>query len=306
MSAAETHHVPDAPDTALPAGACDCHVHVIGTPEAYPMVAQRHYTPGPASLDALRRHLSGLGLQRAVIVQPSVYGTDNRCTLDSLDRLDGAARGVVVPPEDVAPDALRRMHARGARGVRINLESSGRQDAAALDDLLARWSARIADLGWHLQLYAAAGVVRVLADRLATLPVKVVLDHFALVDGDPRDGGAATVADLLRTGRVLVKLSAPDRLAAPGSAGAWARACVEAAPASLLWGSDWPHTARQPEAGRWGVSAYRAIAPGELLDTLHAWLPTSALRRLVLVDTPAALYGFPPADATRGRPRVDP
>ena len=134
MSAAETHHVPDAPDTALPAGACDCHVHVIGTPEAYPMVAQRHYTPGPASLDALRRHLSGLGLQRAVIVQPSVYGTDNRCTLDSLERLDGAARGVVVPPEDVAPDALRRMHARGARGVRINLESAGRQDAAALDD----------------------------------------------------------------------------------------------------------------------------------------------------------------------------
>lgn len=285
--------VPDAPDPALPDGACDCHVHVIGAPAAFPMVPDRHYTPGPAPLDALRRHMAVLGLRRAVIVQPSVYGTDNRCMLDALDRLDGAGRGVAVPADDVAPAELRRMHARGVRGVRINLESAGSQDIAMLEAMLARWSERIADLGWHVQLYAASGVVAALADRIAALPTRVVLDHFALMATAPGAGEPwTTIGDLLRTGRVLAKLSAPYRLPAPGSAGAWARTFVEAAPASLLWGSDWPHTARQAEAGRRGISAYRRIAPSELADALRAWLPSPGLRRLVLADTPTALYGF--------------
>lgn len=257
------------------------------------MVADRHYTPGPAPLEALRRHMAALGLQRAVIVQPSVYGTDDRCLLDALDRLEGTGRGVAVPPDDVSPSELRRMHARGVRGVRINLESSGSQDVAVLEAMLARWSGRIADLGWHVQLYAASDVVAALADRLAALPTRVVLDHFALMAQVPgADGPGTVIADLLRTGRVLVKLSAPYRLPSPAAARDWARTFVEASPRSVLWGSDWPHTARQPEAGRLGVSAYRRIAPGELADALRAWLPSPELRRLVLAETPADLYGF--------------
>jgi predicted TIM-barrel fold metal-dependent hydrolase len=294
MSPPDTTDAPEAPDDmALPDGACDCHVHVIGAPEAWPMVADRHYTPGPAPPEALRRHMAALGLQRAVIVQPSVYGTDNRCMLDALDRLDGAGRGVAVPPQDVAPAALRHMHACGVRGVRINLESAGSHDVAMLEALLGRWSGRIADLGWHVQLYAAPDVVAALADQLAALPTRVVLDHFALMAQAPgADGPGTAITDLLRTGRVLVKLSAPYRLPSPTLAAAWARAFVEASPTSVLWGSDWPHTARQPEAGRLGVSAYRRIAHGELAAAVRAWLPSPDLRRLVLVDTPADLYDF--------------
>ena len=280
----------------LPAAACDCHVHVFGPQSHYPMTAQRHYTPGPASLAELQAHLARLGLQRAVIVQASVYGTDNRCMLDSLDLFQGAGRGVAVPDDDASSAEMREMHARGVRAVRVNLESIGARDIAAAHALVARWAARVADWGWHVQLYAAAHVVAALADVFATLPAQVVLDHFALADSKPEyasDGSpSGPLPQLLRTGRVHVKLSAPYRLASPDLATAWARALLQAAPYAVLWGSDWPHTAREPGRAPHEVSAYRAVDPAELATTLHAWLPTPALKRQVLVDNPARLYGF--------------
>ncbi|MEH3087943.1 MAG: amidohydrolase family protein [Xylophilus ampelinus] len=276
---------------ALPDGACDCHVHVVGPRDRHPMAADRRYTPGPAPVEALRGHLARLGLGRAVVVQPSVYGTDNACALDALDRLDGAGRGVAVPPDDAGDAELRAMHARGVRGVRVNLESAGGRDLEAARAALARWSARVADLGWHLQLYAAPAVVAGLTDRLDRLPAPVVLDHFAMAAGAPGPDPDA-VCGLLRTGRVFVKLSAPYRLGDPGSAAAWAARFLAAAPSAVLWGSDWPHTARDPGRGRLEVSAYRAVPAEALARDLRAWLPTPALRQAVLVDNPAALYGF--------------
>lgn len=276
----------------LPPGACDCHVHVIGPPERYPMAADRHYTPGPALLPALQAHMAALGLERAVIVQPSVYGNDNRCLLDSLDQLQGRGRGVAVPPDDVSSRELRDMHARGVRGVRINLESAGTRAADAAAAPAQRWAARVADLGWHLQLYASAPVLQALSEHLVRLPAPVVLDHFALVDGVPGASATAFCVDLLRTGRVSVKLSAPYRLAVPDAARAWADAFLDAAPERVLWGSDWPHTARQPGLGPLEVSPYRFIRSEELATSCRAWLATPERRRRVLVDTPKMLYGF--------------
>lgn len=277
---------------SMPAAACDCHVHVIGSREQYPMMADRHYTPGLAPLAALRAHMKALGIERTVIVQPSVYGTDNRCMLNSLDRLQGVGRGVAVLPDDVSSRELREMHARGVRGVRINLESSGLRDIDAAGALLNRWAARVADLGWHLQLYADSSVVSVLAEELARLPTRTVLDHFGLVAMDPRSATTDMLADLLRTGRVSVKLSAPYRLSSPELAGQWAQIFLQISSEAVLWGSDWPHTARQAERGALEVSAYRKITTEELSTSLNAWLPTSALRQRVLVDNPASLYGF--------------
>ena len=271
------------------AGACDCHTHVFGPRADYPMVDARHYTPGPAPLAALRAHLAGLGLERVVLVQPSVYGTDNRCLLDALAALDGAGRSIAVLEDGVDAAALRELHARGMRGVRINLESAGLRDIAGTRALLQAWSARVADLGWHVQLYAAQPVVLALAEDLARLPSPVVLDHFALVAAPP---GADALTDLLRTGRVHVKLSAPYRLASPSLADAWARHWAGAVPGALLWASDWPHTARDPGRAAHEVSAYRAVRAGELLDGIARWLPDAGLRKRVLVDNPARLYGF--------------
>ena len=272
-----------------PAGACDCHTHVFGSRAEYPMVDARHYTPGPASLAALRAHLIALGLERVVLVQPSVYGTDNRCMLDALAALDGGGRGIAVLEDRVDAAALRELHARGVRGVRVNLESVGLRDIAGVSGLLRNWSARVADLGWHVQLYAAQSVVLALADDLVRLPSPVVLDHFAMMF-DHRD--SAILSDLLSSGRVHLKLSAPYRLADPAFAEIWARHWTETAPAALLWASDWPHTTREHGRAAHEVSAYRVVPVDELQRQVASWLPTAELRSRVLLENPARLYGF--------------
>ena len=279
---------------ALPDAACDCHVHLIGPQPHYPMAPQREYTPGPASLDDLRAHLTRLGLQRAVLVQPSVYGTDNRCLLEGLSLLDGAGRGVAVPPTDASVATLRELHARGVRGVRINLQSSGDNDPGTARSLLSKWSVRVADLGWHVQLYVAPQLVDALADDLATQPTPVVLDHFAMVSSPPDDASAPglVLPDLLRTGRVHIKLSAPYRLALPRVAASWAARLLEAAPTAVVWGSDWPHTGRAAGKSAYDISPYRTVTQRDLADGLSAWLPTPMVMRRVLVDNPARLYDF--------------
>lgn len=263
------------------------------------MVSERHYTPGPASHEGLVAHMARLGVQRVVIVQPSVYGTDNRCMLNSLDRLHGLARGVAVVDEKIQEDTLRSMHARGVRGLRVNMESAGLRDADTALAVLARWAERIANLGWHLQLYAAFDITTALAEDLARISVPLVLDHFAMVPAavaadDPR---VTALLALLRSGNAYIKLSAPYRLAsgdeqANDAVGAWAATIRRVAPDRMLWGSDWPHTARDPEKTAHEVSGYRALPDGELAASLRAWLPTARLMEQVLVENPARLYRF--------------
>jgi predicted TIM-barrel fold metal-dependent hydrolase len=283
----------------LPQNACDCHAHVFGSRSAYPMVEDRHYTPGPASHDALLAHLSRHGLQRVVIVQPSVYGTDNRCMLDSLDRMPDQARGVAVLDEDADAAMLSSLHRRGVRGLRINIESAGIRDADAVRTALARWAERIENLGWHLQVYAALETVAALVDPLARLPVPVVLDHFAMlpVEIAPEDARAVALMELLRSGNAYVKLSAPYRLAPSGMPATdqvdrWANTFLQAAPERVLWGSDWPHTFRESGKKVHEVSSFRTLPDGSLDESIAEWLSTPALKQQVLVENPARLYTF--------------
>lgn len=281
----------------LPPGACDCHTHVVGDARTWPMVPDRHYTPAPAPVEAVARHLQAVGLQRAVIVQPSFYGTDNACMLDALDRLQGAGRGVAVLDASLQDAALAGLHARGVRGVRVNVESGGGRDPHAVQAALGTWADRIAPLGWHLQVYAAPAMLAALAEFLAGLPVPVVLDHFAMVPADlPLDDPLARqLLSLVGGGRAYVKLSAPYRVAAGWpSAGvdSLAQAFLAANAERVLWGSDWPHTNREPGKGPLETSRYRDIASAALRESIARWLPTQGLRQQVLVDNPARLYGF--------------
>ena len=285
----------------LPAGACDCHVHVVAPQADYPMLADRHYTPGPASADALRAHMQRLGLAHAVIVQPSIYGSDNRLLVDSLLAFDGAARGVAVADDDVADTELTRLHDAGVRGVRVNLESTGASDAAAVSRALSAWAGRLAGQGWHIQVYASLDAIASAAPALARLPVPVVLDHFAMISAqvaldDPR---VLQVLDLVGSGAAYVKLSASYRISAdPDDAPeaervtALARAFIGRNPERALWASDWPHTNREPGKLPTEVSAYRDVAPDRLVREMETWLPDAALQRQVLAANPAALYGF--------------
>ncbi|TCT10815.1 amidohydrolase family protein [Paralcaligenes ureilyticus] len=281
----------------LPAQACDCHVHLIGPIAQYPMNEDRHYTPGPAGLDALIGHMHRLSLDRVVLIQPSVYATDNRCLLGGLRRLQGKARGVAVLADDISDTDLVTLSESGVRGLRINLESADTQDPDAVRNSLKKWSKRLSPLSWHIQIYASLNVIDASLGYMNDLAVPVVLDHFAMASmtrpmADPK---IQHLLQAVRNGNVYVKLSASYRVAAMienRAPAELARALLDANPQRILWGSDWPHTNREPGKAAGEVSAYRPVSPESLRQELFAFLPTPELLHQVLVENPARLYGF--------------
>jgi predicted TIM-barrel fold metal-dependent hydrolase len=282
----------------LPAGAWDCHVHVVGPRSDYPMLPDRHYTPGPASVDDLKSHLEGHGLSRAVIVQPSFYGVDNRCMLESLARLDGAGRGIAVLPEQVTETELRQLTQSGIRGIRINLESAATQDPAAISAALLPWARRIAPFGWHIQIYAALNVIAAAAEQIERMPVPIVLDHFAMIPAtiDRKDSRLRAVLALLRAGNTYVKLSAPYRISpAPLESRAaiseLAQMLHAANPERVLWASDWPYTNREEGVAPLEVSRYRDIPPAMLSLPLDAWAARPDVLEQIFIVNPQRLYG---------------
>ncbi len=303
------------PGFDLPAGACDCHTHVFGDPALYPYAAGRQYTPGLATVDHLAEHQCTLGLQRVVVVQPSPYGSDNRCTVDAL-RMLGAhrARGVAVIDDGTTDDELALMHTAGMRGVRVNLETHGIGDAAEARRQLLRASDRVALLGWHLQLYTRPAVLAALAPTIRDLPNDVVLDHFGGIRAESGidQPQLDPLRDLLAGGRLWIKLSAPQRISATpddAATAALARALVAARPDRMLWGSDWPHPGAHPGRPRDPavVEPFHPIDDGHALARLRRWTAGddgasdadtdtdaagNARLRAILVDNPARLYDF--------------
>ena len=263
------------PRTGLPAGACDAHMHIVGPQASYPFTATRSLSPPEATWRDYRGTMRVLGLSRCVIVQASFYGADNRCTLDAVAESEGCARAVVVVAPDVTRDEIARMHAQGARGVRLQMVAKGGVDLGAMEPI----AAQIAPFGWHLQLYLDAEELPALAARLRGLPVPLVFDHMAhVVRGNGLDSpGFRLLIDLLGEGRAWVKLS--NALFTPSAERA--RRLVAANPERVLWGTDWPHVA----LGEDGVPDDAA-----LVDDLAAWIPDPAVRRQALVTNPDALY----------------
>ncbi len=278
---------PRQPRLAAPAGATDCHFHILGPATRYPYVADREYTP-PDALPAVCRHLfHTLGIARAVLIQPSVYGSDNRCQLETAPQLGLPARVIVVVPPDTPDQELARLHADGVRGVRFILAHAGGLPLDALE----RLSARVKDMGWHLQLLLRPHHLVELEPRLARLPSDFVIDHLGLVR--PAEGGLEQPAfrallHLVRGGRCWVKLTGAYRLSAEAppylDLVPFARALVEARPDRLLWGSDWPHA----------VFKGRMPNTTDLFDLLIDWVPDETARRGILVENPARLFGFQP------------
>jgi len=259
----------------IPPGACDCHVHVFGPAARYAFVPDRAYTPPDASIEELLALQQRLGFERVVIVQPSVYGADNSCTLDALKQLGRRSRGVaVIDPQTV----LDGMHAAGIRGVRVNLQTGNLRDPR----LIADAAARVASLGWHVQAFARIAILK----HLRPLPTTLVLDHFGL----PRDQADCDyLVRLLRTQDVYVKLSGPHRLTM--DPGPLVRALVAAAPERCVWGSDWPHPvsgARNPKV----VQPFDRIDDRAALERLRGWIGDETLFHKILVDNPARLYDF--------------
>ncbi|MDJ0387379.1 amidohydrolase family protein [Roseomonas sp. E05] len=272
----------------IPEGACDCHMHIYGDPARYP-VAPTNPTPPPfeGTLDAYRRVMARLGLSRVIVVQPTAYGADNRCTLDAVAALGPAvARAVVVVTPETAEAELARLAEQGARGARAFMMKGGLVPWPEL----RRLSARVAPLGWHVQLQFDGGELPEREALIRSLECPVVIDHLGRFEEPvtPDHPAFRCLLRLVETGRVWVKASSPygvSRSGPPGYAdvSALARALIAAAPERIVWGSNWPH----PNAP--------APKPDEkaLLDLLADWAPEEAVRRRILVENAGRLYGFP-------------
>lgn len=287
----------------MPTNACDCHVHVIGKQSLYPFDPARVYTPSEATtrqLDALHKRI---GIDRVVLVQPSIYGTDNSCMLDALPVLGHRARAVAVIGPETSEAELAGFHAAGVRGVRVNIATIGMNDPAKALEMLQITSQRVAAYGWHVQLLAKPVVIADLDMQLAKLPTPLVVDHFGLPDiaKGPEQPGFAHLLRLVESGRVFVKLSAIERLSGASRGGAltdYIRALAAANRDALLWGSDWPHTGGGRGAGRSAtdIEPFEPLDDAQALAVLANAVDADTLRR-VLVDTPARLYDFPQGDA---------
>jgi predicted TIM-barrel fold metal-dependent hydrolase len=293
-------------------GACDCHTHVFGPAARYPYATPRHYTPGDASVEEMLALHAELGVERVVIVQPSPYGADNRCTLDAVARLNAGgadrARAVVVVDDQATAQTLRAMHAAGARGVRINLETHGSNDVALARAMLQDIAGRVADLGWHVQMFTNPRVIVSLADVIDRLPVPVVLDHHAGIQvADPsHQDKLAALMDLVAGGNAYVKLSAPHRASSmpdridgrtdDGHADVkpLAEAFMRCRPDRMVWGTDWPHPGAWPGVKRDpdAIEPFHPIDDAAALQRLRRWIPDAARFAAVLAENPARLYGW--------------
>jgi 2-pyrone-4,6-dicarboxylate lactonase len=273
------------PKVKFPSRACDCHAHVFGPQDRYPYVPNAAYIPPNALVDDYVSMLRTIGCERGVLVQPSIYGTNNALLLDTLRSDVFTLRGVVVLGSNVSDMELHDMHRLGVRGVRINLASA--TPGPTLDHAQAL-APRLKALGWHLQVYLDLKTLPAAANMLAHLPVNVVIDHFGRLPAAEGVNSPAfqSLMRLLRADNCWAKLMGPYFIssAAPHFADVapLARAVVAAAPDRVVWGTDWPHTAA------------RKFMPddGALADMLAEWVPDEKQRRKVLADNPARLYGF--------------
>jgi predicted TIM-barrel fold metal-dependent hydrolase len=279
-----------------PAGACDCHVHVIGPKRRFPLAPGHRYTPKDALAAELAAMLGRLGMDRVVLVQPSFYATDNACMLDAMAQIANS-RGVAVLAAQTPAPELDALHARGVRGLRINIATLGpapietiKRDIAAAARLCERH-------GWHVQVFVAADAIEPLAPLLKSLPVAAVFDHFGLIAPGTVDGPLRTLCGLLETGKIWVKISGAYRIAddpKDARTDALAKTLCAANPERIVWGSDWPHTPRHDLHNGGGDQElpFQAIDTRGLLDLIPRWLDDEALVRRVLVDNPTQLYDF--------------
>ena len=280
-----------------PAGACDTHVHVF-RPDLYPYAGDRAYTPGRMTAGDLAAFLSAHGLDRVVLVQPSVCGTDNRALVDALAELGPRARGIaVIDPAAAGDSELADLDAAGVVGIRLNVAT---RDVGGLRSAIEQAAARLAGTAWLIQIHAPAALIKDAAGVLQQVRQPVVIDHFGSVrcGGSGLPDGVDVLIALARDGPAYIKLSAAHRVS-DGRSEAWsdvaplAQALVAAVPDRLIWGSDWPHTGQGRGTRAWDqLEPFQPIDDRLALEQLANWAGSAPMLQRILVETPARLYRF--------------
>jgi len=150
-------------------------------------------------------------------------------------------------------------------------------------------AARIAPLGWHIELVIQGVRLPAIERTLSALPCPLVIDHIAHV---PQPDGLSsealrTAQRLVEKGNTWVTLSGPyvdSRSGAPlyADVASVAKAFIEMAPERMLWGSDWPHPSEKGSKPN----------DASLLDVIAGWIGRDDWRQMIFVSNPASLYGF--------------
>ena len=270
---------------------CDSHAHICGPGSEYAYANDRIYTPPDALLADYLILLKSLGAERSVLVQPSVYGTDNTVMLSAMRGMIAAGmpcRGVAVVDETVTEPELDEMHETGVRGLRFNLVDVARPGRTIPLDSIRTLCERIAPRGWHAEFLIHVDDYPDFDVKFGDFPTDIVVGHmgYLRLGRDLTCDGFGGMLRLAEAGRCWVKLTAPYRVSSGDlpypEAGDFARAVVEAAPGRVVWGTDWPHvmvTKPMPN-------------DADLCDLFAQWIPDPQARRRILVDNPTDLYDF--------------
>lgn len=272
------------PRLAVPAGACDTHMHVYDA--AVPSAPGGPALPGHFPVAAYRALRSRLGLERVVVVQPNAYQDDHRVTLDAIRALGPGAKGVGAVKPGASDAEIERLTRGGIVAQRLFNLPNGAVPLARMHEVMAR----VHPFGWHANIQLDGRELPQYEAQIRHLPGEFVIDHTGkyLEPVAPDDAAFAALLRLVDTGRCWVKLSAPYETSRTGAphyedVGRLARALVRHAPERMLWASNWPHPSAPPDA---------VPDDADLLDLLLDWAADEATRRRILADNPAELYGF--------------
>ena len=280
---------PHKPKITLPKLACDTHAHILGPIAKFAYSPARVYTPPDCLLSDYQKMLATLGVERAVLVQPSVYGSDNTVMLNALQATGSAFRGVAVVDDTISDAELATLNAAGVRGVRVNIvDGKDRKPGTLPMAELTALATRIAPMRWHMEFLMHCDEFPDMDRTFADFPVDIVLGHLGYMKTDKGldDAGFQSLLRLMKTGKAWVKFTGPYRISTQAmphaDTNAYAHALVQANVERVLWGSDWPHV------------MVKSAMPndGDLCDLLSSWIPDAAVREQVLVRNPSKLYGF--------------
>jgi 2-pyrone-4,6-dicarboxylate lactonase len=283
---------PPNPNTKQPKlkaspGACDTHLHIYGPFDRYPLSAGHHYSPALHSTldDYLKMHRT-LGLERAVIVTGSGNGTNNRITLDAIARMQGRFKGLALLDPAITDVDLTHLRNSGFTGFRMKADG---KDALSLE-AASEMAPRVAGFGWHVEfqpqsLHEALAVV----PALKKLKMPYLFDHVARTG--PKEAQGAEFQELLQVLRseedVWINLYSFYQRSEEGPPHysdmvSIAQAIIDARPDRVMWGTNWPH------------GAVRVPIPNDadLLDFLLVAAPAEEIRKRILSDNPATLYGW--------------
>jgi D-galactarolactone isomerase len=273
----------EAAKLKAPTLACDCHHHIYDAVRFPPKKADARII-ADARVEEYRLLQRRIGTGRNIVVTPAAYAGENDVTLDAIAQLGRNARGVAVVDASISDAQLKALDAGGVRGIRFSLARADMARLATIEPL----AKRIEPLGWHVQINMDAEQIAAAEDLWKRVPTPLVFDHMGHI---PQPAGTAhptykLIRALIDKGRTWVKLSVTydsSKVGPPAytDVNKVGQSYVEGAPERVVWGSNWPHPNEQAKPD-----------DAMLFDLVSAWAPTEALRHRLLVDNPAALYGF--------------